>query len=56
MANADIYEYALTYKLDINFDDKTVGIKLLDKPEVGETFITPDEIGGIISSIKSIGY
>ena len=47
LANAEIYEYALTYKLEIYTDKKIVKVKLIDNPILGETFITGEEISCI---------
>lgn len=47
LANADTYEYALTYILSLNTDDKSIQLKLSDHPEMGEKLITQEEINGI---------
>jgi len=39
LANADIYEYALAYNIYNDINRKTVEVKLIDKPEIGEGFI-----------------
>ena len=47
LANADIFDYALTYNLSINSEQRAINVKLVDAPNVGETFITQGETDGI---------
>lgn len=47
LANADTYEYALTYILTLDTEDKSIQLKLSDHPEMGEKFITQEEVNGI---------
>ena len=47
LANADSYEYALTYNLSINLEQRIIKIIVEDMPNVGERLITQEEIDGI---------
>ena len=50
LANADVYEYALTYNLSIDTEHRTIEVKMIDKPDIGESFVTQEEIEGVKAS------
>jgi len=52
LANADHPNYALTYKVKVNEDDRSATIKIEDYPELGEELITMDEVEGLTKQIK----
>ena len=47
LANADSYEYALTYSLVIYPKERKIEIKLVDYPNIGSSLITQEEIDGV---------
>lgn len=47
LANADIYEYALTYKLEIKVEKREIELKIVDYPILAESFVTNEEVNGI---------
>lgn len=47
LVNADIFEYALTFTISIDILQRLVVVKIHDKPEMGENFITQEEKEGI---------
>jgi len=50
LANADTFEYSLTYLLSIDSAERTIKVKILDEPNVGDRFITQEEVNGITVS------
>lgn len=47
LANADSYEYALTYSLVIDSKERKIEVKMIDHPNVGMSLITKEETEGI---------
>lgn len=47
LANADIFEYALAYEISIDTQKRVVKTILVEKPVLGESFLTAEELDGI---------
>lgn len=47
LANADSYEYALTYSLLVDPKERIIEIKMIEHPNVGMSLVTKEEIDGV---------
>lgn len=47
IVNSDNYDYAFTFKLTVDIDNRKVKVKINDMPVLGQTIITDDEKHGI---------
>ena len=50
LANADMPDYALLYKLDIAHDGSSASFRLVEQPELGHRLITPEESQGVFTA------
>lgn len=50
LANSETWDYALTYKITVDEEKRTVSVILQDVPEMGERFISSDELNGMTLS------
>lgn len=50
LANYDNPEYALTYEIILNSENKSVSVRILDMPELGDSIITKQELEGLTIS------
>lgn len=47
MVNADNADYAQTYNISVDPIKRSVNLELIEKPDLGETLLTLEEINGI---------